>query len=430
MSAIYHLVVEPELLAGLGPTHYEPARLAEDGFVHCCGEREAALAVAHDYFGAARAPVFLLELEPRRLDARLVFEAPAPLPGAPTAHLASAEKFPHVYGPIALRAVTGAARLVRDGRGGFRWPERFAPLGESLGGVLAERLAAGEARGLEALRGCVASHSRALRKASARVVLDLGAALVESGAPGSRVLGSELVLHHPRALTEIRVRDVRRLAGTLASWSDVDVFACMISGQAFRDGRLSEKEILRWARSRDRWWRRARAGEHRAPQREGAGRARRGRAHPARVPRSPRRPRRHGREGAVVGAARLVRARPRGGAPLPRRPRKRARAASAARSPEQAEDGAEERMSETEYEGGCLCGAVRFRAAGPASNATLCHCTSCRRAAGAPVVAWLTFAAPRFAFTRGDPVRYRSSPLVVRSFCGRCGTQSWLHAGR
>jgi len=79
-------------------------------------------------------------------------------------------------------------------------------------------------------------------------------------------------------------------------------------------------------------------------------------------------------------------------------------------------------MSETEYEGGCLCGAVRFRAEGPASNSTLCHCTSCRRAAGAPVVAWVTFGATSFALTRGEAVRYRSSPLVIRTFCGRCGT--------
>ncbi|MFI5316530.1 MAG: DNA alkylation repair protein, partial [Myxococcota bacterium] len=50
---------------------------------------------------------------------------------------------------------------------------------------------------------------------------------------------------------------VRRLAGRLASWSDVDVFACLIAGQALRDGRLAESEVLRWARSRDAWWRRA-----------------------------------------------------------------------------------------------------------------------------------------------------------------------------
>lgn len=76
----------------------------------------------------------------------------------------------------------------------------------------------------------------------------------------------------------------------------------------------------------------------------------------------------------------------------------------------------------TEYEGGCLCGAVRFRALGGASNPTLCHCRTCRRAAGAPLVAWVTFASAGFAFTGAEPVRYRSSPHVVRTFCSRCGT--------
>jgi hypothetical protein len=72
--------------------------------------------------------------------------------------------------------------------------------------------------------------------------------------------------------------------------------------------------------------------------------------------------------------------------------------------------------------GGCLCGAVRYRAGGEASHPTLCHCASCRRAAGAPVVAWVTFPRADFAFTQGTPTRYRSSPPVLRSFCATCGT--------
>jgi catechol 2,3-dioxygenase-like lactoylglutathione lyase family enzyme len=74
------------------------------------------------------------------------------------------------------------------------------------------------------------------------------------------------------------------------------------------------------------------------------------------------------------------------------------------------------------FEGGCLCGAVRYRATGTPSLATLCHCTSCRRAAGAPAVAWVSFPTRSFAFTQGEPVRFRSSSPVRRSFCGRCGT--------
>jgi catechol 2,3-dioxygenase-like lactoylglutathione lyase family enzyme len=80
------------------------------------------------------------------------------------------------------------------------------------------------------------------------------------------------------------------------------------------------------------------------------------------------------------------------------------------------------RSVDESFEGGCLCGAVRYRATGAPGAPTLCHCTSCRRAAGAPAVAWVTFAPERFAFVRGEPARHRSSPPVVRSFCGRCGT--------
>ena len=72
--------------------------------------------------------------------------------------------------------------------------------------------------------------------------------------------------------------------------------------------------------------------------------------------------------------------------------------------------------------GGCLCGAVRYRARGKPMNTMICHCESCRRAAGAPVVAWLTFPTGRFRVTKGKAVEYRSSPPVRRTFCGACGT--------
>jgi len=72
--------------------------------------------------------------------------------------------------------------------------------------------------------------------------------------------------------------------------------------------------------------------------------------------------------------------------------------------------------------GGCLCGAVRFEAKGDCSNSMVCHCRSCRRAAGAPAVAWVTFALSGFVFTEGTPAEFRSSPPVLRTFCAACGT--------
>jgi hypothetical protein len=72
--------------------------------------------------------------------------------------------------------------------------------------------------------------------------------------------------------------------------------------------------------------------------------------------------------------------------------------------------------------GGCLCGAVRYEVRGDGFHATLCHCSSCRRATGAPAVAWVSFPAGALRFTRGTPRRFRSSAAVERSFCAGCGT--------
>jgi hypothetical protein len=75
-----------------------------------------------------------------------------------------------------------------------------------------------------------------------------------------------------------------------------------------------------------------------------------------------------------------------------------------------------------DLEGGCHCGAVRYRASGPAFDVTHCHCVDCRRTSGAAFVTWFSVAAAGLAFTRGTPVRRASSPGVERTFCGACGT--------
>jgi len=73
-------------------------------------------------------------------------------------------------------------------------------------------------------------------------------------------------------------------------------------------------------------------------------------------------------------------------------------------------------------EGGCLCGAVRYRIAGPPLSSAICHCTSCRRASGAPTVAWVTVNRTQFEILSGEPVAFRSSPGVTRQFCAKCGS--------
>lgn len=74
-------------------------------------------------------------------------------------------------------------------------------------------------------------------------------------------------------------------------------------------------------------------------------------------------------------------------------------------------------------QGGCACGAVRYEVKGRPYHRTLCHCVDCRRAAGAPAVAWFSVHADELVFVAGTPALHRSSPPVERGFCGHCGTQ-------
>lgn len=75
------------------------------------------------------------------------------------------------------------------------------------------------------------------------------------------------------------------------------------------------------------------------------------------------------------------------------------------------------------HEGGCCCKAVRFRVTGDPLHSVICHCVSCRRASGAPSVAWLTFDRSQVEFLAGETRSFHSSPGVLRRFCPNCGSQ-------
>jgi hypothetical protein len=73
------------------------------------------------------------------------------------------------------------------------------------------------------------------------------------------------------------------------------------------------------------------------------------------------------------------------------------------------------------YTGGCLCGAVRFEAAGPALKPHTCSCKMCQRHSGALTAAWVEF--PKASITwKGKPATFRSSDYSSRAFCKKCGS--------
>ena len=72
--------------------------------------------------------------------------------------------------------------------------------------------------------------------------------------------------------------------------------------------------------------------------------------------------------------------------------------------------------------GGCHCGAIRYQAEGEAVTHALCHCTDCRRHAGAPMVSCAMYPQGAFKVTRGTPKVYESSEHGRRHFYPDCGT--------
>ena len=74
------------------------------------------------------------------------------------------------------------------------------------------------------------------------------------------------------------------------------------------------------------------------------------------------------------------------------------------------------------HTGGCQCGAVRFRVEGALGKASVCHCRMCQKAFGNFYAPLVSVRSATLEWTRQEPERFRSSDVVKRGFCARCGT--------
>ena len=72
-------------------------------------------------------------------------------------------------------------------------------------------------------------------------------------------------------------------------------------------------------------------------------------------------------------------------------------------------------------QGQCHCGAIRYEVSGEPAHHALCHCTDCRRASGAPAVAWALFPEGSVKIA-GEPKIHASSEDGRRHFCPECGS--------
>jgi 3-methyladenine DNA glycosylase AlkD len=98
-------------------------------------------------------------------------------------------------------------------------------------------------------------YSRQLKNAGAELVLEMARTLVHAYA--YRGMAYELIEHHKGAFARVDEDELADLGRGINSWWSVDSFARTLSGPAWLCGQIADPVIHRWARSEDRWWRRA-----------------------------------------------------------------------------------------------------------------------------------------------------------------------------
>jgi 3-methyladenine DNA glycosylase AlkD len=107
------------------------------------------------------------------------------------------------------------------------------------------------------MHAIVRSLHRETKTSEPAEVIAVARALVDGGTMEGRLVGYLLVERDRRALAALDPRTLEALGRGMDSWVTVDTFCCCLAGKAWNARRIGDATIERWARSKDRWWRRA-----------------------------------------------------------------------------------------------------------------------------------------------------------------------------
>jgi 3-methyladenine DNA glycosylase AlkD len=128
---------------------------------------------------------------------------------------------------------------------------------EELEAEISAQLALLPQRGTESIRSVRRQFSKRLANVTPELVVQLAFRLIDRSDTIYRFFAYELVHHHKQALRSLNAAALGELGRGIDNWGAVDTFACYLAGPAWREQQVSDSLIKSWARSRDRWWRRA-----------------------------------------------------------------------------------------------------------------------------------------------------------------------------
>lgn len=107
-----------------------------------------------------------------------------------------------------------------------------------------------------AIRRVLRPLARSLRGEPPERVLAMARRLVDSDVLEARQLAWELIGGRRDLVRRLDATMVESLGRGNDNWASVDGFSVYVAGPAWRDGGVRDRDVARWARDGDRWWRR------------------------------------------------------------------------------------------------------------------------------------------------------------------------------
>ena len=110
INVIYHICDRSEWNAAQATGEYRAGSLSTEGFIHCSTLEQVADTANKHFKG--KSGLILLTIDGSAVTAKIVFEN---LQGG-------SRLFPHIYGPIPVKAVTSVVPFDANKHGHFVWP--------------------------------------------------------------------------------------------------------------------------------------------------------------------------------------------------------------------------------------------------------------------------------------------------------------------